>query len=85
MPNKTTLLLIAAGAALLVWGVRQAAGAVAETAQETAQAVGGAIDPTSQENIFYRGVSAVVDILDDGQGNESNTLGTWIYDLVHGD
>ncbi len=50
-----------------------------------AEAVGEAVNPTSRDNIIYRGWSAVVDVLDDGQDSESSTLGTKIYDWFKGD
>lgn len=49
-------------------------------AGDAAEAIGDAVDPTDRDNIIYRGVNAVVDILDDGQDNDSNTVGTAIYD-----
>lgn len=46
-------------------------------------AVGEAVNPTNQDNIFYTGINAVVDVFDDGQQNRSNTFGTWLYELTH--
>ncbi len=50
--------------------------------------VGSAVDaiaPANPDNIFYRGVNAVGDTFDDGDGNGSFSLGSWIYDLIHSD
>ncbi len=44
-----------------------------------------AITPTNPDNIFYRGVNAVGDILDDGNDDDSFSLGSWLYDLSHSD
>lgn len=52
------------------------------------RAADGAVDsvtPTNPDNIFYRGVNAVGDVFDDGDNNDSFTLGGWLYDLTHSD
>ncbi|HEX5339823.1 MAG TPA: hypothetical protein VFX47_02970 [Gammaproteobacteria bacterium] len=45
-------------------------------------AIKSAFDPTSDKNLAYTGVNNVVKSL---SGNPTASLGTWIYDLVHGD
>ena len=42
--------------------------------------VAEAIDPTSQDNIFYTGVNKVGAILTQNDGFD---LGTWTYDLIN--
>ena len=72
------ILLIAGLAAIGVYLVKR-------QATKAAAAVGEAIDPTSDENIFYQGANAVVDVFDDGSDNDSDTLGTWLYGLINDD
>jgi len=43
-------------------------------------AVGDALNPISQTNIFNRGVNSVVQSL---TGDKNQTLGGWIYDVTH--
>ena len=43
------------------------------------------VDPTNSNNIFASGVNAIGDILDNGQTDDSFSLGGWIYDITHGD
>ena len=50
---------------------------------EGVDAVGDALNPTSRTNIFSRGVNAIGDILDDGEDDDSYSLGSHIYDLLH--
>lgn len=47
-----------------------------------AAAVGTAVNPTSDRNLAYRGVNAVGAAI---TGRDSFSLGSWIYDKVHGD
>lgn len=54
-------------------------------AKQAAAAVAGAVDPTSRENIIYRGVNAIFDSTDDGSDNDSFSLGSWWYGVTHGD
>ncbi len=56
-----------------------AARAAADAATYTAT-VG--VNPLERQNWFYRGVNGVVDVLDDGTRNDSNTLGTWTAEKV---
>ena len=57
---------------------RRAAAAVGDTAS----AVGNAVNPTNNDNIFARGVNAIGDSLDDAEDNNSFSLGGSIFDLV---
>lgn len=70
---QQTALLIGAGALALWWFSGRA------------KAVAKAVNPVSRENIFYRGVNAVGDVIDDGGSNDSFSLGASIYDLFHDD
>lgn len=80
--NNNTQAAIAIGAALLalVYLSRKAGAAVGEAAA----AVGTAVNPAGRDNLFYRGVNAVGDVLDDGGRNDSFSLGSSIYDWIHG-
>lgn len=43
-----------------------------------------AVNPASTNNLIYRGVNAVGDVLDDGESdNDSFSLGGWLWDLTH--
>ena len=49
------------------------------------QVVVPGITPTNTDNWFYRGVNAVGDVFNDGDGNNDNwSLGTWIFDMTRG-
>lgn len=42
------------------------------------------LDPTSRENVFYQGVNAVGDVLNDGDpSNDNFNLGRWIFFATH--
>lgn len=41
------------------------------------------VNPASPDNIVYTGVNNIGDQLDDGEDNNSFSLGSWIYDLFH--
>jgi len=45
-------------------------------------AIGTAVNPTSDQNIFYRGTNAVGAAV---TGKDSFSLGSWLYDLTHAD
>jgi len=47
--------------------------------------VAESVDPTSGNNIFYGGINAIGDLLDDGQSDDSFSLGGAIYDYFHDD
>jgi len=66
------------GAAVVAFVAYRAAAA----APAAAAAVGRAIDPTSDQNVFYRGAGAVVGVV---TGSQDETLGGWLYDLTHAD
>lgn len=52
---------------------------------KAASAVATAVDPTSPGNIVYSTVDKIVDRVDDGEDNESFSLGAKIYDWMHPD
>lgn len=76
-PVNTTHLLLAAGAvvvaAAVVYQVRQGAA-------DAVTKIGQSVDPTSRDNIFYRGVNKVGESI---SGRQGWTLGGWIYDVTH--
>lgn len=45
--------------------------------------VASAVNPGSTDNIIYKGVNAIGDVLDDGADDDSFSLGSWFYDLVN--
>ena len=50
---------------------------------EGVDAVGDAINPTSTDNLIYKGINAVGDIIDDGEDDDSFSLGSWIWEKTH--
>lgn len=50
-----------------------------------AQAVATASNPLSTDNLAYRGVNAVGDVLNDGTQNNDFSLGSWIADYFPSD
>lgn len=79
MIDTGTKIALGVGAGVVVLGM-WAARKVSDDAGDAVGAVGDAITPTNPDNIFSRGVNAVVDLLDDGQDNDSATLGTKVFD-----
>lgn len=67
--------IIAAAAVVYLLGRR-----VVAEAGEAAAAVGRAVDPTSDQNIFYRGVNRVGEVL---TGERDFSLGGWLYDVFN--
>lgn len=53
---------------------------LATVGTEAAAAVGRAVDPTSDQNVVYRGVNRVGEVL---TGDEGFSLGSWIYDVFN--
>jgi hypothetical protein len=75
--KETAVAVAAAGAVgLVLYSVLKS------EATEAAKAVGRAIDPTSDQNVFYRGVNALGSSV---TGDKHFTLGGWLYDLVNPD
>ncbi len=76
--NGTSLMLGLAGIAAAAWLLNRGAKAATEAVGTAAEAV----NPVNNDNIFYQGVNAVGEKL---TGRENFDLGTWIYDITHGD
>jgi len=72
-----TVFAILVAVLVLLWLARRQA---AEAAEVIADVGSTTLNPVSRENFIYRGVNALVDVLDDGVDNDSNTLGTIAYD-----
>lgn len=70
--SKQDLFWIGAGAALVVLAM----------AARGAQAAGEAVNPLNNDNIFYRGINAVGDRLDDGGDNDSWYVSDWLSELT---
>lgn len=75
--QHNTLIMVGAGLLVLWYLANKAGGAVA--------AVGEAVDPSSRENLVYRTVNQVGDVVNDGEDNGDFSLGAWIYNLSHED
>ncbi len=67
--------LLVAGAAYLV--AKRAGQAAGELADQ--------VNPLNPDNWFARKVNEVVDRVDDGSDNQSNSLGTWLYSVFNDD
>lgn len=79
MKINAGFLMTPAGQALVLAGV---VGAAMYYGQKKAREAGQAIDPTSENNVFYSGVNAVGKSL---TGQENFDLGGWLYDKIHGE
>lgn len=83
---KGVLVLTVAGG-LLLWytkkAVAETVSSAADTVTETAGEVAAAVDPTSRDNIFYQGLSRVVDwVADDGQQRDwGERFADWWYKI----
>lgn len=77
MTNGQFYVLLAVGAVAAYWLASSASEAVGDAVE--------AVRPTNPDNIFSRAVNAVGDIFDDGADNDSFSLGSEIYDLIHSD
>jgi hypothetical protein len=65
---------------VLIWAGVAIVGlfAVGYVFRKTEQAA-GAINPVSDQNIFYRGANAVLQVFTE----TGDTLGTWLYNVTH--
>lgn len=59
-----------------------AAGDALEEVKVTAQRIGTAVNPTSDQNLAYRGVNAAGAAV---SGDKSFSLGSWLYDVFNKD
>lgn len=82
--NQTKYLLIGGGVLLVgtVAYLHWQAGRAVDTVKEVSQDVGAAINPVSDENIFYQGVNALVQAF---TLDADTTLGVKAYEWIHGD
>ena len=79
---KATVAKVAGGVAvtgLVLWFIDRNAKKAGAAISQGAAYVGDGVNPASTGNFVYRGIGAVVDVLDDGSRNSSNTLGTAIH------
>jgi len=72
LTNQQLFILLGAGALAFLY--------LKNKTVEAVQEVGTAINPVNPENIFYSGVNEVGEAL---TGNESFSLGSWIYDKLN--
>jgi hypothetical protein len=42
-----------------------------------------AVNPVSTDNVIYKGISSVTDVLDDGASNESSSFGSWLFGVFN--
>lgn len=75
MKDQHFYILLGLGA-FAVWSV-------AVSAKKAAADLGASINPANTDNIFYNGVNAIGDTLDNGLADESFTLGGWVWDILH--
>lgn len=83
--NATGLLntrAVAYGAAVLVGGalLYWVANKIIDKAAGAAGAVGDALNPTSDKNLYYRGANAAGAAI---SGDQSWTVGSWLYDVFN--
>lgn len=52
---------------------------------ETAHAAVESVNPLNKNNVVYRGLNAVGDVVDDGEDDNSWSLGAWVYNVTHAD
>lgn len=73
---------IVAAVALYLVGrkLASAAGGALDEVKVTAQRIGEAVNPVSDQNLAYRGVNAVGSAV---SGDKSWSLGSWLYDVFH--
>jgi|GEM_PF-3162377 len=76
--HKSFLIVAGVGAVAVFFASRY----VASKAKQGAQAVGQAINPINNDNIFAAGVNAVGEKI---TGDEHFTLGGFIYEAINGD
>lgn len=72
--NVSLYALAAVAGLAAVWYLTRKAG-------ETVAAVGNAVNPINHDNVFSGAVNAVGDVLDDGDDDDSFSLGATVYDF----
>ncbi|NIB44754.1 hypothetical protein HBA55_34560 [Pseudomaricurvus alkylphenolicus] len=78
---KTVAAITVGGVAVFYLIKREAKGAVTAVRDAVVES-GDILNPVSPNNLANQGVNAVVDIVDDGINNDSNTLGTVVHEVV---
>ena len=69
-----------AGVAFVAWRLVKGAQQAGQAVSDALPAIGRAVNPTSDENLAYRGVNAVGGAV---AGDRNWTLGGWLYDITH--
>ena len=77
MTDRQFYIFVGVGLVVGYWLMKKAGAAAGDVVE--------AVTPTNPNNIFYRGVNAIGDTFDDGEDNDSFSLGAWIYELTHSD
>lgn len=72
--DKQLLMLIGSGALAFLY--------LKGKIEKTAAQVGNAVNPVNPDNIFYGGVNEIGSSL---TGDEHFSLGSWIYEKIHGE
>lgn len=75
---KTNFLMTPAGQAVVLAAV---IGGALYYGEKKARKVANAVNPVSDENIFYQGVNGIGGAV---TGDSDFNLGYWIYDTIHG-
>lgn len=83
MKPATVAILATVAAVAGVYLITRGARAATSAAGDIITATGRAIDPTSPENLAYRGVNAVGGTLT-GQGSNFS-LGSWLFEVLNPD
>lgn len=83
--NASAVLALAAVGVVgvLAWRASRVASDAAGALSRGVSSVVDAVNPTSDKNIFYQGANAIGGAVT-GQG-EDFSLGTWLYNVTHGD
>ena len=67
----------------IILGAAAAAAVFAFMGNEAAKAALNEVNPTNPDNIFYDGVNAIGDILNDGEQDQDFNLGAWLFDVFN--
>lgn len=79
--TENKLLLVAVG----LIGVYVLSRVAGKKIGDTAHAVVQSVNPTNENNLIYKALNSVGDVIDDGEDDDSFDLGRWIYDATHDD
>jgi hypothetical protein len=89
MKTVHVAILATVGAVAAVYLATRATRAAVDLAGDAASAVGNAVNPLNNQNVFYSGVNAIGGAIvdkDNGPGRNADgswTLGGWLYDITH--